>query len=415
MNIAEYNESKTAPLSDIRVLDFTMLLPGPLCTMYLGDMGAEVIKIEHPLAFDATRKMGNTLLNSNMTSYFYILNRNKKSLSVNFKKKEGVEVLKKLIPTVDVVVEGFRPMMLQELGLGYEDLIQIKPDLIYCSISGYGQDSKYKEFAGHDANYLALSGILDLIGESKPVLPAIQIADVLGGSMTALTSILLALFYREKTKKGQYLDISIRDSVFSVALLSIADLISSQDEIIRSETYLSGKLPNYNLYKCKDDRYVVLAALEGQFFSVFLKQIGRSDLLQKTIEGKFEEVKKELSNFFKEKTYKDLEFLFKSPNCCLTPVLTLREALEDLDFLNRETIIQINDKELGILKIPFSPFAFSKEFVQLKLPPPKLGEHTKSILKQFYSPEELMELESKKIIYSYHDSKKESVDFESNY
>ncbi len=408
MKVKQYHESNQGPLAGIRILDFTMLLPGPICTMYLGDLGAEVIKVEHPNAWDTTRKMGSFLPNSKISSYYYFLNRNKKSISINFKKKEGVEILKKIIPTVDVVVEGFRPMMMQELGLGYEDLKDIKPDLIYCSISGYGQNSKFREFAGHDANYLALSGILDLIGDTKPVLPAIQIADILGGTMTALSSILVALFYKEKTKKGQYLDISIKDSVLPVAFLSIADLISSGKEIQRNETYLSGKLPNYNLYECKDGRFVVLAALEGQFFSVFLKQIGRSDLLQKTLDGKFEEVKKELADFFKEKTYKDLEFLFENPNCCLTPVLTLKEALENVDLLNRETIIQINDKEVGTIKMLFSPFAFSKEFVHLRLPPPKLGEHTKSILSEFYSDKELSNLESKKIIYSCEDSKTEA-------
>lgn len=401
METIEYKEKNFSPLKGIRVLDFTMLLPGPLCTMYLGDLGAEVIKVEHPLAFDSTRKMGDSLLNSNMNSYYYLLNRNKKSLVVNFKKKEGVEIIKKIIPKIDVLVEGFRPNMMKEIGLGYEELCSMNPKLIYCSISGYGQESIYKEFAGHDGNYLALSGILDLIGEEKPVLPAIQIADVLGGTMTALSSILTALFYREKSGEGQFIDISIMDSTLNVAILAIGDFVSNKKKVIRNQTYLSGKIPNYNIYKCKDDRYVILAALEGQFFQVFLKQIQRLDLLQKTIEGKYEEVKKELENFFQDKTYQDLEPLFKNPNCCLTPILTLEEVFDNPHFLNRGTIIQINDKEFGILKIPGSPFVFSKSKVSYRLPPPKLGQHTKEILKEFFSEEEIQELNLKKLIYIY--------------
>ncbi|MFN3604520.1 MAG: CaiB/BaiF CoA transferase family protein [Leptonema sp. (in: bacteria)] len=399
MEILEYKNENNSPLKGIRVLDFSMLLPGPLCTLYLGDLGAEVLKVEHPVAYDGTRKIDSSFSNKQQSFHYYLLNRNKKSLSVNFKKKEGVEVLKKLIPHIDIVVEGFRPNMMKELGLGYEELSKINPQIIYASISGYGLNSDYQDFAGHDANYLALSGILDLIGDSKPILPAVQIADILGGTMVALSSILAALYYREKTGKGQHLDISIMDGAFSLAILPLADLISSKKEIERNQTYLSGKLPNYNVYQCKEGRYVVLAALEGQFFSVFLKQIQREDLLQKALKGNYEEVKNELANFFKDKTYQDLEPLFNNPNVCLSPVLTLQEAFERLHFLKRGTVIQINDKELGILKVPGSPFSFSESSVSYRLPPPKLGEHTKEILQKYCQEKEILELESKKIIY----------------
>lgn len=403
MEVKEYQQNNPSPLKGVKVLDFTMLLPGPLCTMYLGDLGADVFKVEHPIAFDNTRKMGDSLFNTDIKSYFYLLNRNKKSLVINFKRKEGVEIIKKIIPDIDILVEGFRPNMMKEIGLGYEELCSINPKLIYCSISGYGQNSIYKEYAGHDGNYLALSGILDLIGEEKPVLPAIQIADILGGAMTAMSSILTALYYREKTGEGQFIDVSIMDSTLNVAILAIGDFISNKKNVIRNQTYLSGKLPNYNIYKCKDNRYVILAALEGQFFQVFLKQIQRLDLLQKTIEGKYEEVKTELTNFFKEKTYQDLEPIFKNPNSCLTPILTLEEVFENPHFLSRGSIIQINDKELGILKIPGSPFVFSKSKISYRLPPPKLGQHTKEILKKYYSEEEIQEFNLKKLIY-FHNS-----------
>lgn len=397
--IIEYHQNNEGLLKDIKVLDFSMLLPGPLCTLHLGDLGAEIIKVEHPVAFDNTRKMGPNFKNKEINTYYYLLNRNKKSIAINYKRPEGVEIIKKLIPEFDILVEGFRPGMMEEIGLGYEEVKKINPKIIYCSISGFGKDSIYKEYAGHDANYLALSGVLDLIGDNQPILPAIQIADILGGSLSALSSILAALYYREKTNEGQYIDVSITDFTMQVATLSIGDFLSTQEQPERNRTHLSGLLPNYQIYECKENRFVILAALEGQFFQVFLKQIGREDLLQKTVQGEYDYVKEELKTYFKQKSYEDLEPIFKNPNACLFPVLNLKEVFEHPHFLDRGTIIKINDKELGIIKIPGSPFKFSRSPVSYRLPPPKLGEHTKEILKHLNLNEEsLKELEKKRII-----------------
>lgn len=395
----EYNQNNNGILKNIKVLDFTMLLPGPLCTMHLGDMGADVVKVEHPVAFDNTRKMGPFFPNKNINSYYYLLNRNKKSIAINYKRKEGVELIKKIIQEFDIIVEGFRPGMMDELGLGYEEIKKIKPNIIYCSISGFGKDSPYKDYAGHDANYLALSGILDLIGDEKPILPAIQIADILGGSLSALSSILAALYYREKTGEGQYIDVSITDCVMQVATLSIGDFIATNKQPQRNKSYLSGLLPNYQIYECSDGRFVVLAALEGQFFQVFLKQIQKEELIKPAMKGEFEIVKQELTKFFKSKTYQDLEPIFKNPNACLFPILTLEEVFSNIHFIERGTIIQINDQELGLIKIPGSPFKFSKTPISYRLPPPKLGEHTEEILKPLNLEEnQYKELEQKRII-----------------
>lgn len=395
----EYNQDNNGILKNIKVLDFTMLLPGPLCTMHLGDMGADVVKVEHPVAFDNTRKMGPFFPNKNINSYYYLLNRNKKSIAINYKRKEGVELIKKIIQEFDILVEGFRPGMMDELGLGYEEIKKIKPNIIYCSISGFGKDSPYKDYAGHDANYLALSGILDLIGDEKPILPAIQIADILGGSLSALSSILAALYYREKTGEGQYIDVSITDCVMQVATLSIGDFIATNKQPQRNKSYLSGLLPNYQIYECSDGRFVVLAALEGQFFQVFLKQIQKEELIKPAMNGEFEIVKQELTKFFKSKTYQDLGPIFKNPNACLFPILTLEEVFSNIHFIERGTIIQINDQELGLIKIPGSPFKFSKTPISYRLPPPKLGEHTEEILKPLNLEEnQYKELEQKRII-----------------
>ncbi|MCS7204417.1 MAG: CoA transferase [Leptospiraceae bacterium] len=390
------NEKKLL-LEGIRVLDFSTLLPGPLCTLYLSELGAEVIKVEHPVAFDGTRKLGTTFSNSNQNTYFYLLNRNKKSLAINYKRAEGVEILKKLLPKVDILVEGFRPGMMEKIGLGYEEAAKINPKIIYVSISGFGATSIYKDYAGHDANYLAISGVLDLLSETRPTLPAVQIADVMG-SYSALAQIGFALYHRERTGQGSFIDVSITNSTLPVAMLAIGDLLGSKT-YDKNKTPLAGLLPNYQVYECKDKRYIVVAALEPMFLQVFLRLIQREDLWELTINGNYEYVKRELQKYFINKTYKDLDFLFQNPNSCVFPILKLHEVMEHPHFIQTQMFVEINDKEIGILKLPRIPFRFSNLETKTHSPPPKLGQHTEEILKELnISKEKMANLEKQKII-----------------
>ncbi len=385
-------------LSDIKVLDFTYLLPGPFCSLYLADLGAEVVKVEHPIAFDGIRKMGPFFPNSEITTYHYLLNRNKKSIAINYKKKEGVEIIKKLIPHFDIFLEGFRPGMMEEIGLGYEEVNKINPEIIYCSISGYGENSR-KDFAGHDANYLSFSGVLDLIGENKPVLPAIQIADILGGSLHALIGILTALYARTKSNRGDYIHISMHQASLSVAILSIGDYLANHQNPIRNQTYLSGLLPNYQIYETKDNRYIVVAALEGQFFHIFLKQIQREDLWEEALKKNFNFVKQELKNYFQSRNLKELEFLFQNPNTCVSPILTIKEVFEDPLSVKDQLVIEINDNKLGLIKIPNFPLQFKRNKIYIKTNSPELGQHTYEILNRYsFNDDRINELSSKKII-----------------
>ena len=188
-------------LDGIRVIDLSLLLPGPLCSMYLGDMGAEVIKVENPRAYDATRAMQKN--NAGFAGSYHLLNRNKKAITLNLKKDESKEILFKLLDKADILLEGFRPDALDEMGFGYEVLKEKFPRLIYCGISGYGISGPYKDLAGHDGNYLALSGLLDQMGrrDSPPALSGFQVADIGGGTLVALSAIIAALYSREKTGK----------------------------------------------------------------------------------------------------------------------------------------------------------------------------------------------------------------------
>ena len=216
------------PLNGLKVLDLSLLLPGPLCSMHLGDMGAEVIKIEHPRKADMSRLFGSRL-EGKESGYYLILNRNKKSLTLNIKRQEGRQILLQLLEDADILLEGFRPAALGKMGLGYEDLKQKFPRLIYCSISGYGATGPYKDKAGHDANFMAEAGLLEMMKDSEglPVLPGFQLADIGGGTLTALSSILAALYAREKTGEGQHLDIAMMDGAFSFLSFYLGEYFAS--------------------------------------------------------------------------------------------------------------------------------------------------------------------------------------------
>jgi len=407
MNTVSYsgdkpNHQNRGALAGVRILDLSMLLPGPLCSMHLADLGADVIKVEHPVAIDGTRRMGPALSeNGNqMNAYFYIVNRNKKSITLNYKRKEGQELLLKLLEDTDVLLEGFRPGMMKGIGLDYESLKERFPRLIYCAISGYGATGPDQNKAGHDANYLARSGLLSITGTSEdPVLPGMQVADIAGGTLLALSGILAALYYREKTGKGNFVDTGMMDGAFSMLSLQAGEFLASHKNPTRAATPLSGLLPNYRVYRVKDGRHVVLAALEGPFFQVFLRQIGKEDLLKRTADGDYEGVAKELSDFFATKTIADLQSLTDHSDTCLSPVLTLDEAFEDPQLKDRHAFVELEDHRFGQLKVPGSPFHLSESPVSYRLAPPEVGEHNDSVYDSIGVDEkQRAELSKKRII-----------------
>lgn len=396
------SDSSSGPLAGIRVLDLSMLLPGPLCSMHLADLGAEVIKVEHPVAIDGTRRAGPLMKGNGheANAYYYVVNRNKKAITLNYKRPEGKELLLQLLETADVLLEGFRPGMMDDLGLGYSALKERFPRLIYCAISGYGATGPDRMKAGHDANYLAGTGILHITGtEEDPVLPGIQIADIAGGTLLALSGILAALFARERTGVGNFVDTGMMDGAFSMLSLHAGEYLASMRSPQRGRMQLSGALPNYQIYRVKDGRHVVLAALEGQFFQVFLRQIGREDLLQRTVQGDYEGVRAELAAFFAEKTLDELQPLFDHTDTCLSPILTVEEAFSNPQLQDRDAIVELEDRRLGRIRVPGSPFHLQRTPVSYRHPPPDVGEHNAEIYGALgLEPARLEELKRKRIL-----------------
>lgn len=384
------------PLTGVKIIDLSLLLPGPLCSMYLADLGAEVIKIENPRAYDATRAMGK----EGHFPVFELLNRNKKAITLNLKKKQAKPVLYRLLADADILLEGFRPDALNEMGLGYQTLKQEFPNLIYCGISGYGTDGPYKDLAGHDANYLALSGVLGLTGIAggPPSLLGAQIADIGGGTLTALSAILAALYRREKTGYGQKIDISMMEGSLQFISLYLAAYLSSGKLPERGNELLSGKLPNYKIYAIQENRYVVLAALEERFFRAFLRQ-AKIELKYPYEELYFEKISQQLEQFFFAKSLAELQPLFEHKECCLSPIRELSEVLQCPHLQARKILPSFEHQEFGSICQPAAPFRFSDSQLATYQPAPGHGQHNQHVYTALgYTAEELAELKQQRII-----------------
>ncbi len=388
------NSEKSLPLQGIKILDLTRLLPGPLCTMVMGDYGAEVIKIEDIDAGDPTRFVGRFFEGSG--SFFRQLNRNKKSLAVNLKTEEGRKVIEKLTEETDVIIEGFRPGVMDRLGLGYGALKPRNRKLIYASLSGYGQEGPYRLRAGHDINYTALTGLLDLSAEQdgSPQMPAIQVADIAGGAMMAVNGIMFALFQRERNGKGSFVDISMTRGLLPWLSPAAAALNSSDHSARKGGGPITGAYACYNIYETADGKHMSLGALEPVFWHKFCEAVGRPQwsALQYEQKGR-KKLIRDVQALFKEKTRDQWETLLANSDVCCEPVLSLEEAIEHP--LGREGFYWIRTKNTeGETEImPGFPLLFSGQTGEIRLQPPRHGEHTGEILQSIgYTQVEINEL-----------------------
>lgn len=361
------------PLTSVRVLDLTRLLPGPYCTMILADFGAEVIKVEEPGTGDYARAFEPKVDGS--SSMFHSLNRNKKSICLDLKTDEGRNAFLELAKQADVVVESFRPGVMKRLGLDYEKLKNVNEKIIYCAITGYGQTGPYRDRAGHDINYIGYSGLLDLMGErgGKPVVPAAQIADLGGGAWPAAVGILLALFEREKSGKGQFIDISMMDGVISWLQTALPGFLSHRLQPRRGEQMLSGGLACYEVYETKDGRWLAVGALEPKFWAQFCRKIGKESLIDKLYAPaeKQDEMKQEIQKTIQQKTLEEWMDIFAGTDACVSPVLTLEEMVENPHVKERGMI-----QELEAGKYVANPIKLSETPAAIRTPAPQLGEHT---------------------------------------
>jgi crotonobetainyl-CoA:carnitine CoA-transferase CaiB-like acyl-CoA transferase len=369
-------------LEGIRILDLTSLLPGSFGTQLLADFGAKVIKVEKPLVGDGNRH--NLPLYKTQTAFFVALNRNKRSITLNLKSDKGKEIFKTLTRKADVVVESFRPGVMGRLGLSYDVLKKINPQIIYCSLSGFGQNGPYRLKVGHDLNYISLSGLMSLMGQrgSPPVIPALPIADVGGGGLMLSLSVLISLQARQLYHIGQKVDLSLTDGVLSLMPLQMAKYFCEGKVPKKGENLLDGGYACYNVYRTNDGRYVVLAALEEKFWANFCQAIKREDLITKQF-AEFsiqEDVKAELKIIFLTKSCQEWAEFFEGQDVCLEPVWELDEVVNHPQIKARKMIVPINHPTEGRVKQLGLPLKFSETPGDISGPSPDLGEYNKECL-----------------------------------
>ncbi|HVS28009.1 MAG TPA: CoA transferase [Solirubrobacteraceae bacterium] len=373
------------PLEGIRVLDLSRLLPGGFCSLLLADFGADVIKVEDTGMGDYVRwapPYYEGAEDSAKSALYLALNRNKRSIRIDLKNERGREVLLRLVRDADVLLESFRPGVLDRLGVGYDRLREENPRIVYCAISGYGQDGPFRDRSGHDMNYLGLVGLLGLTGErgGAPVQSAGQIADVGGGALMAAFGILAALRERDSSGEGQLVDVSMADGALSWLAMVAARYFCEQRTPQRGGLELAGSLICYRPYECADG-WVTLGALEPKFWQAWCRGVGREDLIERQFEGPGTDAHGEVAKIFAQRTRAEWQAFASEHDCCLEPVLELDEALESELVRAREMVVELAQpgatrpvRQLGV------PVKLSRTPGELRAPGPALGEHTEELL-----------------------------------
>lgn len=374
-------------LDDLKILDFSTLLPGPYATLMLADMGAEVLKISSASRPDIVLDYPPFIGDTGVSASQAWLGRNKKTMFLNLKTGEGKAVVKELVKEYDIVLEQFRPGVMEKLGLGYEDLKAVNPKLIYCSLTGYGQTGPLRDAAGHDINYMSRSGIISQAGrrESGPSLMNFQIADIAVGSMNSVIGILAAVNYRKNTGKGQYIDVAMMDGCVPFNSLDGAGFLVSGKEPKREGERLNGGCI-YDFYETKDGEYLSVGSLEPQFWSRFCTAIGREDLIEGTVyPPNIDEVKAEIRGILKTKTRDEWVEVFSHYDACVQPVLNLKEALiEDEQVKEREMVVDVKlplHEDVSVKQLA-TAVKLSECPCEYKFAGYPTGYHTKEVIEQ---------------------------------
>jgi crotonobetainyl-CoA:carnitine CoA-transferase CaiB-like acyl-CoA transferase len=375
----------TLPLQGLRLVDLSRQLPGPYCSMLLADLGMDVVTVVAP--------------NDAMGVGIPLLQRNKRNVTLNLKDSRGLGALHRLVDRSDVLLEGFRPGVTQRLGVDYATLRERNPRLIYCSISGYGQDGPYRDKVGHDINYLGYAGVLEVTGPAggPPIIPGVQIADIGGGALMAAIGILTAVVARQTTGRGQFVDISMMDGsvAFNVFHAMLRFLMGRNPT--RGASQLTGNNPCYAIYETRDEKYVTVGAIEPHFWRNLCQTLGLAELAER----QFEEGEGRESTFervrgkFREKTQAEWLAIFEGVDICFGPVNSLAEMEDNPQVRHREMVVTIDGQQraLGI------PIKLSDTPGSIRLPPATFGQHTAEVLAEVgYSAAEIADFQQSGVV-----------------
>ena len=380
-------------LEGIKVIDLSKWLPGQYCGMMLGDFGAEVIKIDD-IAGDNTRQF-IPQKEKDMSYWHLALNRNKKGMAIDLRTEAGKSILRKLMLKADVVLEGFRPGFMAKLGLDYATISKENPRLVYCSITGFGQTGKYKHKPAHDLNIVGLAGINSLDDVGNACVVDIQVS-ALGGSMNAVSGILLALFARERTGQGQYVDVSLYNTALSMEATAVSSLWGCQET--GAEPF--GRIAHYyNIYKTKDGKYLTVGTIEPKFWQELCRLIGRDDLGNRQFDfAHGEELGQALAEVFLLKTQQEWLALIDDRDFCVTPVCSLAEALNS-ELASESGMIDTRNEDIGAVKYLQPAIKLSATPGAIDRRAPRLGEHREEILHSLgYTAEEITRLKEGHVI-----------------
>lgn len=384
-------------LEGIRVLDLSRLLPGPYCTMLLADFGADVIKIEQPGQGDYSRSFPPFLKDF---GYWHLqLNRNKRSVVLNLKTDAGRRAFLELVKTADVVVESYRPGVLQKLGVDYEAAKAVNPRIIYCSLTGYGKKGPLAQQADHDIGYVSLAGITAMSGEThgKPAIPGVLMADM-NAAMAAGMSIMIALRHAQQTGRGQEIDISLYNVAMTLMPGAASLYFGSGFVAQRGNNWLTGANANYNIYATKDGRYLAVGCLEKKFWTNLCNALQRTDMVDAVDDNsRHPWLKEQLAQEFSKRTLDEWQELLAGRDTCVTPVLDFAEAVAAGQTQANEMVLDVEDAELGhyrqlgfAMKLSATPAALNKRA-------PRLGEDTQQVLGEAIDDPELLEAALKEI------------------
>ena len=389
------SEGGAGALEGVCVLDLTRYIPGPYCTMLLGDLGADVVKVEEPPFGDPTRAVPPAVGEDGASHA--ALNRNKRSIVVDLRSEEGAAVLRRLASRSDVLVETFRPGVLARRGLSAQALRTENPRLVYCAVTGYGQDGPLALRAGHDVDYIALGGLLggNRDGEGRPILPTTQLADMTGGLLATL-GVLAALQARERTGRGQVVEVSMLEGVLALMTVPATRLMAGGT--LANE--LAGTHACYNVYRCRDGRYLAVGALESKFWENLCRALGREDRIGRQWEGG--EARREtirlFAGTFATKDRDEWVRQLAEAEACVEPVLDLPEALEQAQVEARRAVVEERSGETRFHTVA-NPIRLGETPAATRRPAPRLGEHTEEVLAEAgYSPEDIARMRDRGVL-----------------